>query len=136
MYKTFDVLHKYVLKSWRRHIACESRSHIARQEVTVLPSLSREPQKENAEKTTAGRNRATSANTHPVIQRRLPVQAAPSHQKSCPEQEGAEPGSRGQAGLLVPSPGGREEPRLVKPRASRATAPGSRGSCFGPLPVT
>ena len=52
-------------------IACESRSHVAQLEVTVLPSLSREPQKENAEKITARRDRETSTNTHTVIQRHV-----------------------------------------------------------------
>lgn len=41
----------------------------SRLEITVLPSLSREPQKENAEKITARRNHETSTNPHTVIQR-------------------------------------------------------------------
>ena len=41
----------------------------SRLEVTVLPSLSREPQKENAEEITARRNHETSTNPHTVIQR-------------------------------------------------------------------
>ena len=101
----------------------------SRLEVTVLPSLSREPQKENAEKITARRNHETSTNPHTVIQRQAAWCRPPQVVRRVAR-------SRKELSPVVLSLGGREEPRLMKPQASRATAPGSRGSCFGSLPVT